>query len=226
MTPRIEHRGKLIHECSLPGHTRADGLYPGHINAAQLSASRFFLIYTTRGWRGTDDNASVIYQLREGAYDGRLLAEGVLASSVDDWDPLGDGTPHVRGHFHPVVFGVAAGARPASPAAGHFVAMWGRHARSIDPRTGLMQDNDPPHAPPHRRGRVGPVSVARRWRRHRVDGTAGRPAPARLRQRLSAVLDRCTFDAPDLHATGTLYGVGRRSRPTNGWGSTPSTAVA
>ncbi len=198
MTPRIEHRGKLIHECALPGHTRACGLYPGHINAAQLGASRFLLIYTTRGWRGTDDNASVIYQLRDGACDGRLLAEGVLATSVDDWDPLGDGTPFVRGHFHPVVFGVPAGAG-ASPAAGRFVAMWGRHARSIDPRTGFMRNNDPAtHL------RTGAVEWAQF--RLRADGDdielTARPAVLRQQGYDSGYL-LCSTDARSMHQTYT-----------------------
>ena len=198
MTPRIEHRGKLIHECTLPGHTRADGLYPGHINAAQLSASRFLLIYTTRGWRGTDDNCSVIYQLREGAYDGKLLAEGVLAPSVDDWDALGDGRPHVKGHFHPVVFGVPAGAG-ANPAAGHFVAMWGRHARSIDPGTGFMRNSDPAtHL------RTGAVEWAQfRLRADGADIELTAP-PAVLRQQgYDAGYLLCSTDARSMHQTYT-----------------------
>ena len=198
MTPRIEHRGKLIHECVLPGHTRADGLYPGHINAAQLSARRFLLIYTTRGWRGTDDNCSVIYQLRGGAYDGRLLAEGVLARSVDDWDALGDGRPHVKGHFHPVVFGVPAGVR-ATPAAGCFVAMWGRHARSIDPGTGFMRNNDPAT---HRR--TNAVEWAQfRLRADGADIELTAP-PAVLRQQgYDAGYLLCSTDARSMHQTYT-----------------------
>ena len=206
VTPRIEHRGRLIYECSLPCQTRADGLYPGHINAAPLSASRFLLIYSTRGWRGTDDNTSIVYQLREGAYDGPLLAEGVLARSIDDWDALGDGRPHVRGHYHPVVFGVPAGAgadptgaAAANPAAGHFVAMWGRHARYVDPRTGLMQDND-------RRTHLRTGAVE--WAQFRLRGDGAdielTAPPTVLRQQgYDSGYLLCSTDARSMHQTYT-----------------------
>jgi hypothetical protein len=36
MIEPIERMGKLIHECSLPGETRADGVFPGHINGALI----------------------------------------------------------------------------------------------------------------------------------------------------------------------------------------------
>ena len=141
MVAEIRSQGKLIHECSLEGETRADGFFPGHINATQVSRNRFLLLYTTRGWRGTDDNTSVIFQLRDGAYDGPLLKEGRLAHSVDDWDPLGDGGRYTRAHVHPLVFGVPRGARIGGRVpdhAGVFVSLWHRHPRYIDPATGFM----------------------------------------------------------------------------------------
>jgi hypothetical protein len=137
----IRHQGKLLHECPHPGETRADGFYPGHANAAQLSRNRFLIIYSTRGWRGTDDNTSIIYQLRSDAYDGPVITEGILTKSIDDWDPLGNGERCVKAHVHPVVFGVPSGAmikgKPA-PSANLFVAKWERLGRRIDPATGFM----------------------------------------------------------------------------------------
>ena len=141
MITAVHHRGKLIHECSIEGETRKEGFFPGHINGMQISRSRFLLLYTTRGWRGTDDNVSVVYQIRDGAYDGPLVHEGRLAESIRDWDPLGDGKKYVKGHVHPLCFGVPRNAMvngKVPPQAGLFVFLWNRGARRIDPATGLM----------------------------------------------------------------------------------------
>ncbi|MCC5807342.1 MAG: hypothetical protein JJU00_13540 [Opitutales bacterium] len=141
MSATLQYRGKLLHECTLPRETRADGLFPGHINAAQASRDRFLVLYSTRNWRGSDDNCSVICQIRAGAYDGPVLRERCLAESINDWRPFGDGRTFVKAHVHPVVFGVPAGAVvegrvPAN--AGLFVFMWNRRARELDPETGFM----------------------------------------------------------------------------------------
>ena len=141
MIEQIEYRGKLIHECSLPGETRADDVFPAHPNGIQVSARRFLLVYATRTYRGGDDDLSIVYQLRDGAYDGPVLAEGMLAKSVNDWDPFDDGSAYVRQHGHPVAFGVPRGAliegRPA-PNANLFVVKWRVCARVIDPATGFL----------------------------------------------------------------------------------------
>ena len=141
MIEQIEHRGKLIHECGLPGETRADDVFPAHPNGIQVSARRFLLVYATRTYRGGDDDLSIVYQLRDGAYDGPVLAEGMLAKSVNDWDPFDDGSAYVRQHGHPVAFGVPRGAlikgRPA-PNANVFVVKWRVCARVIDPATGFL----------------------------------------------------------------------------------------
>ncbi len=141
MIKNLSYKGKLIHECSLGGETRAEGLFPGHINGMQASPNRFLVLYTTRGWRGSDDNVSVICQIRDGAYDGPLLREVCLAKSINDWAPFDDGKKYVRAHLHPLVFGVPSGALmdgevPAH--AGLFVFMWHREIREIDPKTGFM----------------------------------------------------------------------------------------
>ena len=141
MIEHIEYRGKLIHECTLPGETRADDVFPAHPNAIQVSARRFLLVYATRTYRGGDDDLSIVYQLRDGAYDGPVLAEGILAKSVNDWDPFDDGSAYVRQHGHPVAFGVPRGAliqgQPA-PNANLFVAKWRVCARIVDPATGFL----------------------------------------------------------------------------------------
>ena len=120
MNATIQHRGKLIHECSIEGESRREGFFPGHINGLPVGKNRFLLLYTTRGWRGTDDNINVIYQLRDGGYDGPLIREGRLARSIQDWSPLGDGKHYVKGYVHPLVFGLpknalVKGAVPVSP---------------------------------------------------------------------------------------------------------------
>jgi len=70
MIERIEHKGKLIHECSLSGETRADLVAPAHPNGIQLSRMRFLLLNATLGFRGVDDSLSTTWQLRRDAYDG------------------------------------------------------------------------------------------------------------------------------------------------------------
>ena len=145
MIERIEHRGMLIKECSIPGETRADEVYPSHPNGTQVSRDKFLLVYATRGFRGTDDDRSTVYQLREGGFDGRLIKEGILGRSTDDWEPLEDGVHYVREHGSPAVFGVPRGActngKPA-PHANLFVIRWRQQARRLDPATGLMLHMD------------------------------------------------------------------------------------
>lgn len=142
MIERIEHRGVLIGECSLPGETRAEGVVPAHPNGIQVSRDRWLVIYATRRFCGVDDDLSIVYQLRAGGPDGAVLREGMLARSHDDWDALGDGNHYVRQHGHPVAFGVPRGARiggyPA-PHANLFVAKWRRVARAMDRETGKVR---------------------------------------------------------------------------------------
>src|SRR5439155_8721327 len=100
---------------------------PAHPNGIQLSRDRWLLVYATRGFRGVDDDRSIVYQVRHGSPDGRLVKEGFLAWSIDDWDPLGEGKSYVKQHGHPVAFGVPKGALIRGKAAAHanlFVAAW------------------------------------------------------------------------------------------------------
>jgi hypothetical protein len=128
----VRPAGKLIHDCSLPGEGRDHGAFPAHPNGIRLSRDRFLVLYATRGWRGVDEDRSIIYQVRAGAFNGVILKEGILARTADDWDPLGDGSRYFKAHGHPGGFGVPKGAwiggHPA-PQANLFVIKWYNYAR-------------------------------------------------------------------------------------------------
>lgn len=130
----IEHQGVLINECSLPGEGRKDDVVPRHGSGIQVSRDRWLILYQTHGFRGVDDERSIVYQLRRGAPDGPVVKEGFLARAQADWHPPGDGPTSPGGdrcyfkqHGHMVAFGVPKGAlingRPA-PHANLFVAKW------------------------------------------------------------------------------------------------------
>src|SRR4051812_41485191 len=65
----IEPLGLLVRECTLPGETRRDDVVPRHANALQLSATRWLVLYSTHGYRGVDDERSIVYQVRSDAPD-------------------------------------------------------------------------------------------------------------------------------------------------------------
>lgn len=145
MIERIEPGGMFAFECGLPGETRADEVFPGHPNGVQMSRDRWLIVYATRAWRGVDDDRSIVYQLREAADGGpcgRLIKEGLVRRSIDDWDPLGDGTRLVRQLGHPVAFGVPDGAciqGRAAPAANVIAIKWRVSARWLNPETGVLE---------------------------------------------------------------------------------------
>ena len=143
MIESIEYRGRLIAQCSLPGETRQDEVFPAHPNGIPVSRNRWLLVYATRGWRAGDDDMSIIYQIRANTPDGALLKEGLFKSSINDWDPFGDGSCLVRQQGSPVAFGVPKGAvingKPPVNA-NVFAVKWrvmspGR----LDRRTGLVE---------------------------------------------------------------------------------------
>ncbi len=132
---RIGHKGPLISDCSLAGETRRDDTVPAHPNGIQVSRDRWLIVYATRRFRGVDDDASIAFQLRKEAPDGDLIKEAMLVHSHDEWDPLGDGSRHVKQHGHPVAFGVPRGARiggKPAPSANVFVLKWRQVARVLD----------------------------------------------------------------------------------------------
>ena len=132
----VEHKGMFIRDCSLAGETRRDDCVPAHPNGIQVSRDRWLIVYATRKFRGTDDDASIVYQLRAGAPDGRLIKEGMLSQSIDDWDPFGDGKEgFVRQHGHPVAFGVPKGVLVRGKPALHanlFAVKWRLLAKVLD----------------------------------------------------------------------------------------------
>jgi hypothetical protein len=117
----------FVPACTLPGETRADDVAPGHGSCVRASKDRWIIAYQTRSWRGVDDERSIVYQVRKDAPDGPVLKEGFLAQSINNWDPLNDGSKLVRQHGHPVIFGVPKGAlidgKPA-PNGNLFVVKW------------------------------------------------------------------------------------------------------
>lgn len=135
MIKRIEHRGVYIHECPLVGETRAQGVVPAHPHGTPLSADRWLILYATRGFRGIDDDRSIIYEVRADRPDGPVLREGRLAQASDDWRPLPHGEPYVKQLGHPTVFGVPKGATidgRVPPHANVFVAKWRVTPRVLD----------------------------------------------------------------------------------------------
>jgi hypothetical protein len=134
MLEKTNRNGKLIHECSVAGETRADNVFPGHANGIPLSRDRWLIVYATRGWRVVDDDRSIVYQVRRDGPDGEVLKEGMLRARDDHWDPRGDGADYTRNQGHPVAFGVPRGAlmhgRPA-PHANLFVIKWRVTARDL-----------------------------------------------------------------------------------------------
>ncbi|MCB1103381.1 MAG: hypothetical protein H7A44_08240 [Opitutaceae bacterium] len=144
---RITLEGKLVHECSLPGEKRSDGVFPAHPNGIRLSKDRVLLLYATRGWRGVDEDRSIIYQVRLGGFTGPILKEGLLAQSRDDWDPFNDGSRYFQAHGHPSGFGVPKGAlidgQPA-PHANLFVIKWYSYSRYfVQPDRLALTTSDP-----------------------------------------------------------------------------------
>src|SRR2546423_583313 len=63
----VERQGVLIRECTLPGETLKDDVVPRHANAIQVSRQRWLVVYSTHGFRGVDDERSIVYQLRQDA---------------------------------------------------------------------------------------------------------------------------------------------------------------
>ena len=147
MIKQIEHFGKLIDDCTIPGERRVDQVAPAHGNGIQLAADRFLVLNSTLRFRGCDDNASIVWQLRKGGYDGEVIKEGLFARSIDDWYPLGDKYRCVKQHGHPVAFGVPKGAlingKPA-PHGNVFTVKWRKVARVFVPEGGyIMWQTEP-----------------------------------------------------------------------------------
>lgn len=134
MIERIDQGAMFINECPLEGETRAEGAWPAMADAMPLSAKRWIVLYSTRGFlgvdegfSGSDNDRSIAWQLRDGGPTGPVIRHGLFARYSDDWDPLGDGTRNLRQHCHAGVFGVPKGALVNGRRVPHenvFVASW------------------------------------------------------------------------------------------------------
>ena len=148
----IEPKGSLVQESTMEGHRLADNVVPAHPNGWQLSRNRWMIFYSTRSFRGIDDDWSMVYQLRKDAPDGPVIREGFFKRTQMGWDPIGDGTtPCAMQHSHPVVFGVPRGAvlegKPA-PNANVFAASWRRKAVHWIAATNQIEHPTLPSDPP------------------------------------------------------------------------------
>src|ERR1043165_426019 len=128
----IKPVGMFIKDSTLPGETRKDDVVPRHAVCIQVAKMRWLIVYYTHGFRGVDDERSILYQLRRDAPDGEVIKEGFLARVNADWRPDGvpappPGKTYFKQHGHAVAFGVPKGAivdgKPA-PNANVFVAQW------------------------------------------------------------------------------------------------------
>ena len=164
----IEHKGVLIRECSLDGERRSNDVVPAHPNGIQASKQTWLLIYATRTFRGVDDDLSIVYQLRRGEPDGRVIKEGFFSRVQMNWDPIGDGkASYVRQLGHPVLFGAPRGAKvqgKPAPSADVFVAKWRRTARLLDKDKNLLV-----HAPGEERPSLALQAVE--WVQFRLNPT-------------------------------------------------------
>ena len=151
MIDQILSRGYYIEECRLPGESKADECVPAQHNTIQLSKNRWFVIFETRGFRGVDDNRSVIYQVRGDTPDGTILSEGCLDKAIQDWEPFGDGTRYVKLCNHSIAFGVPEGTLIDGKSVSHagvFVASWRVNPRILDrEKDYLLVDSEAPIPP-------------------------------------------------------------------------------
>ena len=144
----IQHQGVLIDECAQDGERHSDDTVPAHPNGIPVSATRWLLVYATRRFRGNDDDCSIVYQLRADQPDGKLIREGMLARTTEDWVPDGfrPGKSYKKEHRHPAAFGVPKGAVINGNKASNsnvFVIQWGTVARDYDPHLNYVEGTSP-----------------------------------------------------------------------------------
>ena len=147
----VQHIGPLIRECTLPGETHKDDVVPRHANAIQVAKQRWLVVYSTHGYRGVDDERSIMYQIRQDAPDGAVLKEGFLVQGQNDWKPEGapsapEGKSYYKQHGHMVAFGVPKGATLEGkqlPHANLFAAKWRVAARPLDIKKDYLEKTPP-----------------------------------------------------------------------------------
>lgn len=131
----IQFVGRFITDTTIAGEQRRDGAMPSHPNAAQLSERTWMVIFGTRHFTGVDDDSSIIYQLRRGGPDGRVVCEKALARSGGGWDPLGRGDALWKAHGSPCVFGVPRSATSVGENVSHagcFAAKWYVYPKRVE----------------------------------------------------------------------------------------------
>ena len=83
MLRRMEYKGLLATDTTIPGERKCDGITPAHGNGAiQVSRTRWLLFSSTLDLSGWDAVRSILYQLRTDAPNGPALKEGPSASSL------------------------------------------------------------------------------------------------------------------------------------------------
>lgn len=153
MIKKTEYLGEYIEESETKGEQRKDGAWPHHAIANVLSPNRWIIIYGTRGFHGHysgmrngDNDRSMLYQIRADNPQGKILKEGVLGMYSETWDPLQDGSKHLKQHSHMYCFGVPKGALINGNRVQHenvFFACWCRLARAKSaPGKDLMSIED------------------------------------------------------------------------------------
>lgn len=143
---RVDHKGMFIRDCSLPGESRRDDVFPAHPNGMQVSRNRWLIYYASRSVRGGDDDRSIVYQLRRDTPDGEVIKEGFLEPCIDNWDPFNEGARYIKQNGSPVGFGVPRGAMIDGQPAPHgnlFVVKWRIVGLKLDRQTGrIIHDKD------------------------------------------------------------------------------------
>lgn len=141
MITSIESRGIFIDECRLEGETRGNGVFPSQHNTLRLSQERWLVVFATRGFRGIDDNRSIVYQIRKGTPDGPVIKEAGIDMTRGDWDAAGDGHLFWKECNTPIPFGVPRGAMvdgTPAPNANFFGLIWYVLPRVLDRHRNYM----------------------------------------------------------------------------------------
>jgi hypothetical protein len=150
---KIEFKGPLITDTSIPGERKADGITPEISCCVQASRDKWLILFGTLDSRGHDTNRSIFYQLRQGTPDGTVMKEGIIEKARSGWDPLGVGHSFRKVNGLVKAFGVPKGAlhngQPI-PTANHFVAKW--YTRPSMEINGLLVS-------PHREGWPSEINV-------------------------------------------------------------------
>lgn len=134
MIDSVEHQGYFLYDTTIADERRCDNVWPSMIDVLQLSDDRWFIIFATRGFlgvddgfRGNDNDRSLLYQLRANRPDGPVIKEGCIQRYREDWDPLEIGKSCLMQHCPTGSFGLPKRAGSPVAALPHenvFVTTW------------------------------------------------------------------------------------------------------